>query len=108
MSELTALVALIRRACGIDETLSPYSETILRNFQHWIMKRHSGGGTKFNEEQMHWLRMIRDHISSSFHLDREDLDYAPFDAQGGLGRMAQLFGDEMDRVIDEMNEALAA
>ncbi len=108
LSELTALVALIRRACGIDENLSPYSETVRRNFQNWIMKHHSGAGKKFNEEQMQWLRMIRDHIAGSFHLDQEDLDYAPFDAQGGLGRMAQLFGDEMDQVIEEMNEVLAA
>ncbi len=108
VSELTALVTLIRRACGIDANLSPYSETVRRNFQNWIMKHHSGAGTKFNEEQMEWLRMIRDHIAGSFHLDRADLDYAPFDAQGGLGRMAQLFGDEMDLVIEEMNEALAA
>ncbi len=36
-SELTALVALIRRVCGIDTTLSPYAETVRRNFQHWIM-----------------------------------------------------------------------
>ena len=108
VSELTALVALIRRACGIDENLSPYSETVRRNFQNWIMKHHSGAGKKFNEEQMQWLRMIRDHIAGSFHLDREDLDYAPFDARGGLGRMAQLFGDEMDQVIEEMNEVLAA
>jgi len=108
VSELAALVALIRRACGIDETLFPYSETVRRNFQNWIMKCHSGGGKKFNEEQMQWLRMIRDHVAGSFHLEREDLDYAPFDAQGGLGRMAQLFGDEMDRVIEEMNEVLVA
>jgi type I restriction enzyme R subunit len=32
----------------------------------------------------------------------------PFDAKGGLGRMHQLFGDQMDKVIEEMNEALAA
>ncbi|MEG7523086.1 MAG: hypothetical protein M3H12_08310, partial [Chromatiales bacterium] len=25
------------------------------------MKRHAGAGTKFNEEQMQWLQMIRDH-----------------------------------------------
>ena len=79
-----------------------------RNFQNWIMKRHSGGGEKFNEEQMDWLRMIRDHIINSFHCDRDDLEMAPFDAQGGLGRMYQLFGDQMDNVINEMNEALAA
>ena len=106
-SELTALVALIRRVCGIDATLSPYAETVRRNFQNWIMTHHSGGGEKFNEEQMEWLRMIRDHITHSFHLERGDLDMAPFDGQGGLGRMYQLFGDRMDGVIDELNEVLA-
>ena len=108
VSELTALVALIRRACGIDAKVSAYSETVRRNFQNWIMARHSGGGEKFNDEQMEWLRMIRDHIISSFHLDREDLDMAPFDGKGGMGQMYKLFGDRMDRVIEELNEALAA
>ena len=108
--ELTALVALIRRACGIDAKLSPYSETVRRNFQNWIMTRHSGSGSgeKFNDEQMEWLRMIRDHIVTSFHLDRDDLDMAPFDGKGGLGQMYKLFGDRMDSVIDELNEVLAA
>ena len=108
VSELTALVALIRRVCGIDATISPYSDTVRRNFQNWIMTRHSGGGDKFTEQQMEWLRMIRDHIISSFHLDRDDLDMAPFDAKGGLGQMYKLFGDRIDSVIDELNAALAA
>ena len=107
-SELTALVALIRRVCGIDTTLSPYAETVRRNFQQWIMTRHRGAGKKFNEEQMEWLRMIRDHIITSFHLERDDLNMAPFDGKGGLGKMYKLFGDRMDSVIDELNEALAA
>ena len=107
-SELTALVALIRRVCGIDATLSPYSETVRRNFQNWIMTRHSGSGEKFNEEQMDWLRMIRDHIVDSFHLERDDLEMAPFDGKGGMGQMYKLFGDRMDDVIDELNGALAA
>ena len=108
VSELTALVALIRRVCGIDATISPYSETVRRNFQNWIMTHHSGSGEKFNEEQMDWLRMIRDHITNSFHLDRDDLDMAPFDGKGGMRQMYNLFGDRMDGVIDELNEALAA
>ena len=106
--ELTALVALIRRVCGIDKTVAPYSETVRRNFQDWIMKRHSGAGEKFSEEQVEWLRMIRDHIANSFHLARDDLDMAPFDAKGGMGRMYQLFGNRMDDVIDELNRGLAA
>ena len=108
VSELTALVALIRRVCGIDATISPYSETVRRNFQDWIMTHHSGAGEKFNEEQMQWLRMIRDHIINSFHLDRDDLEMAPFDGKGGMGQMYKLFGNRMDDVIDELNEALVA
>ena len=107
-TELTALVALIRRVCGIDRKLSPYSESVRRNFQNWIMTHHSGSGEKFNEEQMDWLRMIRDHVITSFHLDRDDLDMAPFDGKGGLGQMYKLFGDRIDDVIDELNEVLAA
>lgn len=107
-NELTALVSLVRRVCGIDSTLSPQAETVRRNFQNWIMKRHSGGGQKFTEEQMDWLRMIRDHIATSFHVDRDDFETAPFDAKGGLGRMYVLFGDQMDSVINELNEALGA
>ena len=108
VGELTALVALIRRVCGIDAKISPYAETVRRNFQNWIMTRHSGSGEKFNETQMDWLRMIRDHIITSFHLDREDLDRAPFDGKGGMGQMYKLFSDRMDDVIHELNEALAA
>jgi type I restriction enzyme R subunit len=108
VSELTTLVALIRRVCGIDETLTPYATTVRRNFQSWIMQHHQGAGDKFNEEQMAWLQMIRDHIISSFHIERDDLEMAPFDSKGGMGRMYQLFGDRMDAVIEELNKELVA
>ena len=54
------------------------------------------------------LRMIKDHIISSVHFTREDLDYSPFDAQGGIGGMYQVFGNEMEGIIEEINEELAA
>lgn len=108
ISELTALVALIRRVCGLDGKLSTYDNTVRRNFQNWIMKHHAATTEKFNEEQMEWLRMIRDHITGSFHIERDDLEMAPFDAQGGLGKVYQLFGTRMDGLLDELNEVLAA
>ena len=106
--ELTALVALIRRVCGLDTTLTRHSDRVRRNFQDWILKRHAGAGEKFSEEQMDWLRMIRDHLATSFTIERDDFELAPFDVHGGLGRMYSLFGERMDDVMSEVNEALAA
>jgi type I restriction enzyme R subunit len=61
-----------------------------------------------NEEQMEWLRMIKEHIATSFHIEVDDLDYTPFDSKGGRGKMWQLFGEAMHTLIDELNIALAA
>lgn len=107
LSELTALVALIRRVVGIDSILTPYEATVNKNFQDWVFKKQAGP-LKFNEEQMDWLRMIKEHITSSFYLESDDLDLSPFDAKGGIGRMYQLFGDDMYGIIQELNEGLAA
>lgn len=108
LNDLTALVALLRRVCGIDSTIDTFGETVNRNFKHWVFKRHQGNAAKFDAQQMVWLQMIRDHITGSFHFERDDLDYAPFDGKGGLGAMYQLFGEEMDNLIDELNEELVA
>jgi type I restriction enzyme R subunit len=106
--ELTALVSLIRRVCGIDDELKPFDKIIDENFKQWIFKQNAGQHNRFTQEQMDWLRMIKDHVVSSYHIEIDDLDYTPFDAQGGRGRMYQLFGKEMEQIIDELNEILAA
>ena len=106
--ELTALVSLIRKACGIDQKLTPYDKTIDDNFNKWIFKQHTGQHNRFSAEQLDWLRMIKDHVISSYHIEIDDLDFTPFDAKGGRGKMYQLFGNEMNEIINELNEVLAA
>ncbi len=113
LTELSALIALLRRACGIDEKLTPFADTVRRNYRDWIVRENAarlsaGQGNPFTAAQTAWLQLIRDHVINSFRLDREDLEYAPFDAQGGLGKMCQLFGDRMDPLIAELNQALTA
>ncbi len=105
-SELVALVSLIRRVTGVDSKLTTFDLTVDRNFQKWVFEKQAGA-LKFNEEQMNWLRMMKEHIATSFHIEVENLDYTPFDAHGGRGMMFQLFGSGMNTVISEMNEALA-
>ncbi|MEH0019715.1 MAG: DEAD/DEAH box helicase family protein [Desulfobacter sp.] len=106
--QLTALVSLIRRVCGIDNELTAYDKTIDENFKHWIFKQNAGKHNRFSSDQMEWLRMLKEHVVSSYHIEVDDLDYTPFDAKGGRGRMYQLFGSDMDEIIDELNEILAA
>jgi len=105
--EIIALVSLVRRIAGIDRTLTSFDLNVDRNFKNWIFRKQAGA-LKFNEEQMTWLRMIKDHIASSVHIDYDDLDYTPFDARGGKGKMWQLFGTDSEKIIVEMNEILAA
>lgn len=106
-TELIALVSLIREVSGIDSTLTAYDKTVDRNFQEWVFRKQAGA-TKFREEQMQWLRMIKDYIANSFHVGKEDFDLSPFNAEGGLGKFYQLFREDYEKILDELNEALAA
>jgi type I restriction enzyme R subunit len=106
-NELIALVSLIRRVAGIDTSLVSYEKTVDKNFQDWVFRKQAGP-VKFTAEQMEWLRMIKDCIASSFHLDKDDFELDPFNKVGGLGKMWQLFGEETDGIIGELNEVLAA
>ncbi|HPM60767.1 MAG TPA: type I restriction-modification enzyme R subunit C-terminal domain-containing protein, partial [bacterium] len=107
-NELVALVSLIRRVAGIDAGLTAYDQTVDRNFKEWLFRKQAGSAPKFSKEQMEWLYMLKEQIATSVHVAIDDLDYTPFDARGGRGRMWQLFGAEMESIINELNEALAA
>lgn len=106
-NELIALISLVRKVSGIDETLTAFDKTVDKNFQDWIFRKQAGA-VKYTEEQVQWLRLIKDYIAASFHVDREDFSLDPFNKQGGLGKMWQLFGEETDAIIDELNESLVA
>ncbi|GBL45708.1 type I restriction-modification system, restriction subunit R [Sulfuriferula multivorans] len=41
-------------------------------------------------------------------IEPDDFEYAPFAQEGGLGRVYQLFGDELNTLIEQLNESLAA
>ena len=105
--ELVLLVSLLRKAIGIDDWLTGYDKTVDRNFQEWVFKKQAGT-LKFTEDQMQWLRMMKEYVANSFSIDKDDFDLSPFNAEGGLSKMWQLFGEETDGIINELNEVLAA
>ena len=63
---------------------------------------------KITEEQMEWLRLIKDHIATSLSILPEDLDLTPFDRKGGRLGFYDAFGDNYEEILQEMNEELVA
>jgi type I restriction enzyme R subunit len=104
---LTNIISLIRFAIGEVDKLETYSESIDRRFEDWLAEQERVGRS-FTEEQLDWLYMIKDHIVSSLTIEMDDFGYAPFNARGGAAKVCQLFGSDLNQVIDELNEVLAA
>lgn len=106
-NELISLVSLIRKVVGIDSTLTSYDKTVDKNFQDWVFKKQAGT-LKFTEEQMSWLRMVKDYVANSFHLDKDDFELDPFNKNGGLSKFYQIFGENYEKILSELNEVLVA
>ena len=70
--------------------------------------REGGNPEPLTPEQIHWLEIIRDHIAANLSIDTEDFDYAPFAQEGGLGKVHQVFGEKLNKIIEELNGTLAA
>ena len=104
---LTDLVSLVRFAMNREAELAPFGEHVRARFEHWLAQQ-STAGRDFTADQVRWLEMIRDHIAASVEMTVEDLDYAPFAEEGGLGRAKRIFGDGLAPLLDELNEVLAA
>jgi type I restriction enzyme R subunit len=110
---LTDLVSLVRYAIHQDNELIPFPERVNANFRAWLASQAAVGGPTgpdkpFTDEQLHWLEMIRDHIAANLGIEPDDFNYAPFVQEGGLGKVHQLFGEDLEPLIIELNEALAA
>ncbi|HHO48429.1 MAG TPA: DEAD/DEAH box helicase [Desulfobacteraceae bacterium] len=104
---LTDLVSLIRFAMHQENELVPFPEKVEANFRSWLSRQESSS-RMFTDEQRQWLVMIRDHIAANLGIETADFDYAPFAQEGGLGKVYQLFGDELNGILEALNEALAA
>ena len=83
VAQLTDLISIIRFEIGATDELTSFADRVNANFKEWTFRKNAGY-SQFTEEQMEWLRLIKDHIISSLSILDEDLDYTPFDHKGGL------------------------
>ena len=106
-AQLADLVSLVRFEMGYADKLEPFAERVNYNFMQWTLRRNAGS-VHFTDEQMEWLRLIKDHIASSLSIEPDDLDLNPFDRKGGLGRFYEVFGERYEEILQEMNAELVA
>ena len=106
-TELTALVALVRRATGLDTDLTRFESTVNNNFKQWVFAKNAGN-VQFSKDQMEWLRMMKDYIATSMNIEKDDFDNEPFAEKGGLMKGWNIFGDQLEEIVEELNVELIA
>ena len=132
------LVSLVRFALEQQPVLKPFADSVNERFEQWLerrsgvpplnppnqeqaasssqdaiaadhpKRRDAASTSSFTPDQLMWLKLIRDHIATSLSIELEDLDYTPFNQEGGFGKAHQLFGDQLPKLLEELNDVLAA
>ena len=90
----TDLVSLVRYAIGLADELVAYPDLVNERFESWLQQQRNAS-RELSDDQIAYLRLIRDHLATSLTIAPPDLQSPPFSTQGGLGRARQLFGAEL-------------
>ncbi len=104
---LTDMVSLVRFALHQEGELVPHADRVRAKYQNWLAQQ-TNSGRRFSDEQLQWLAMMRDHIATSLEIDMEAFDLTPFTNEGGLARASRVFGSDLQAILQDLNETLAA
>jgi type I restriction enzyme R subunit len=102
---LTDIISLIRFTLGETKTLEPFINIVDYRYSEWL-KQQETLGNKFTAEQIQWLNMIKDHIATSLSITMDDFDYAPFYEKGGILKADEVFSNELNKILAELNNVL--
>ena len=104
----TDLVSLVRHTLGHTNELVAYPDLVNERFEAWLHQQQQALGRHFTDEQTAYLHLIKEHIAASLTAAPADLQNPPFSTHGGLGRARQLFGSDLNPLLEELTLALAA
>jgi len=75
----------------------------------------SPGVKHFTSEQLDWLNKVKDQIAQNVEMTVDDFNYIPFNQaclparqEGALLKTRELFGKDLQPIIDELNGYLIA
>lgn len=100
---LVDIISMVKHAADAQHPLLTAAERVERAFQKLT------AGENFTTQQQQWLDRIRVHLVENLSIDREDFDLVPvFTRDGGWPAALRAFGTQLDALIQQLNEAIAA
>jgi type I restriction enzyme R subunit len=100
---LVDIISMVKHAAREEEPLFTAEERVARAFAKVT------AGRRFTPEQQQWLDRIRDHLIANLSIEPDDFNNVPvFFNAGGWGKVQRVFPGELDNMIKQFNEALAA
>ena len=100
---LVEIISMVKHAADDQQPLLTATERVDRAFSTVTE------GQRFSPEQQAWLDRIRQHMTENLSVDREDFDLVPvFAREGGWTVARRILGDQIDDLLHNLNEAVAA
>ena len=99
------IISLTQYAIGKIDRLEPYTDNVDKKFNDWILENESKG-RKFSEEELVWLKMMKNHVSSFMEINMMSFNQPPFVNKGGAAKAYNIFGPDLNRIMYEFNEKL--
>lgn len=100
---LVDIISMVKHAADGQNPLLTASERVERAFQKVT------AGRSYTPEQQQWLDRIREHLRENLSIGRDDFEQLPvFNRYGGWGRVSKVFGPELPKLIQQLNQAIAA
>lgn len=100
---LADIISMVKHAAKEQEPILSAEERVDRALEK--VKE----GKLFDEDQINWMGLIREHLVKNLTIEMNDFEYAPiFERQGGQMKARKIFREELESLIEEINYAIAA
>jgi type I restriction enzyme R subunit len=99
---LADVISIVKHAAAAQEPVLTAEERVNRAMEKLISKH------KFTPEQMQWLSLVREQLVKNLTIDEDDFENVPLlQGRGGAAKARKIFG-ELNQLVMELNEAVAA
>lgn len=100
------IIALTQFALGKTDLLEPFLDKVGIKFNEWLDKQKNEG-IVYTEEQLDWLSNMKNYYSTFLEINMSSFNQPPFVNKGGAAKAYKLFGNELNKILFELNDVLS-